>query len=626
VTTPARTTWRRRLRPPFIGVALLLICGCAHVSSHKDAQRDLVIARDGRSDYVIVIPPSPLPQEEFAAREVARYLKQMSGAELPIRQAYKPPDKAIWIHRWPSPYTQGWNDFVIGRRGNTIVIDEDDPALIVSASYHLLDSLGCRFLAPNLYSYENAAEVVSACPTVDAPKATYGVFRPTLRYRKLYVEEGRSHDLASLKAIVDWMPKVGYNTLVIPTDYQGSHRVMWEYWRKDLTPELQKRGVTIEVGGHGYQNFLNADMEDGKLFDQHPDWFGQDATGVRHREKNWALCTSNPAAVEYLTKNFVAYIKARPEIQIYDFWPPDGAKWCECDACKKLGTPSDRQAILLSQLKAATKAARPDLRLEMIAYASYLAPPEHAKVDKAVLVDFCPINQQFDSQIDDPKSVKNADYATNFLAWKKSFAGEISIYSYYRKYAWRSLPVIIPHYMQKDLKWYARAGAAGVSTYCEPGDWFTYELNHYVLAQLAWDPNCDVDAIVKKFCAARYGDFADQAQSVLLTLEDVTRKTCSLPNVPLQSAAAIEADIGRMTKMIDAMTTDAAKATDPVIKRNLQRLGLMCEYARKDLEIQRLRATSNDAEAIRTKTVGLQKFLADHADEGVLLVRNPRSH
>ena len=62
--------------------------------------------------------------------------------------------------------------------------------------------------------------------------------------------------------------------------------------------------ATIEVGGHGYQNFLNADMEGGKLFDQHPEWFGADAQGTRHKEKNRVFCSSNPQAVDYLIKNF----------------------------------------------------------------------------------------------------------------------------------------------------------------------------------------------------------------------------------------------------------------------------------------------------------------------------------
>jgi hypothetical protein len=118
-------------------------------------------------------------------------------------------------------------------------------------------------------------------------------------------------------------------------------------FREKVAPECQKRGILIEVGGHGYQNFLNAEMEDGKLFTQHPDWFGKNAQGQPQKAKGWVFCTSNLDATQYLIKNFLAYIKERPEIQIYDFWPPDGAKWCECDKCKELGTPSDRQAILV---------------------------------------------------------------------------------------------------------------------------------------------------------------------------------------------------------------------------------------------------------------------------------------
>src|SRR5207237_2345152 len=115
---------------------------------------------------------------------------------------------------------------------------------------------------------------------------------------------------------------------------------------------------------------------------------------------------------------------------------------------KKLGTPSDRQALLIAQMKQAVTKVRPDLRLEIIAYAAALRPPEHVKLDQSVLVDFCPIGQQFDHQINDPAAGKNADYVANLAAWRKAFDGDISIYSYYRKYAWDSLPVIIPHYMQ----------------------------------------------------------------------------------------------------------------------------------------------------------------------------------
>jgi hypothetical protein len=420
------------------------------------------------------------------------------------------------------------------------------------------------------------------------------------------------------------MPKVGYNTLVVPTNYQGHGRVKWDNWRKELTPELQKRGITIEVGGHGYQNFISADMEDGKLFERHPDWFAADKDGKRQERPNWVFCTSNAQARDYLIRNFLAYVKDRPEIQVYDFWPPDGARWCECDACRKLGTPSDRQAILLQQVKQAAAKVRPDLRLEMIAYSSYLQPPEHQRVDKSVLVDFCPISQQFDVQINDPSSPRNAEYAAALAAWRKSFDGDISIYSYYRKYAWDSLPLVMPHYLQGDLRWYASVPVQGVSTYSEPGDWGTYELNHYALAALAWDPDVDVDAVIHKFCAARYGDQADLARQALATLEKDVRTYCAVPHVPMKPADAIEAARARVQEQADAVAGAEARAADENVKRALGRLALICTYAARDLEIQHLRASGAATDQVVAKITALQQWLARHAGDGVFLVKNQR--
>src|SRR5207253_2682050 len=90
----------------------------------------------------------------------------------------------------------------------------------------------------------------------------------------------------------------------------------------------------------------------------------------------WSCRRLIRAAVDYLTKNVIAYVKERPAIQIFDFWPPDGARWCECEKCKALGTPSDRQVILANHVNQAMKAIL-KRRLEIIAYAAALHPPEH---------------------------------------------------------------------------------------------------------------------------------------------------------------------------------------------------------------------------------------------------------
>jgi hypothetical protein len=592
--------------------------------SSRSAAETVTIIENGKTDWIITIPPSQGPTERFAAEELSSYLKLMTGVEVPIIPGATQGsafaiarggdrENGITIKLVQSPKTKGHVLQLTGWDGN----------LMLAAVYQFLDEQGCRFLSPALDHYRGAADFVPHKDSIVFDASQNRLAAPKLKFRKIYVEEGHSHTPENLVQIVEWMPKAGYNTLVVPTNYQGHNRVKWDNFRAKVTPECQKRGITIEVGGHGYQNFLSADMDDGKLFTQHPEWFAVDATGKRQKAENWVFNTSNADAVKYLIHNFVEYIKKHPEIQIYDFWPPDGAKWCECDDCKKLGSPSDRQAILLAQVKDALADVRPDLRLEMIAYSSYVDPPEHAKVDKSVLVDFCPINQQFDQQINDPGATKNKNYTDALTAWRKAFEGDISIYSYYRKYAWDSLPVVIPHYMQKDLQWYAKVPVQGVSTYAEPADWFTYELNHYILPQLAWDPDADVDALIKKFCEARYGSSAAKAASVLTTLEQITRNTSSIPNTALKSEKVIDDDLARATKL-EEIRNEAKDATDPSVKSALKKLALMCEYLRRDLEIQKLRVTTKNPDEIRTKAQELLDFTRAHANEGVFLVKDQR--
>jgi hypothetical protein len=512
----------------------------------------------------IVLPANPRPSQQFAAEELQKYAGN--------------PQQSI-------------------------------PVTTLADAYQMLENAGVRFLAPQFDFYHGAAEFAPKELILQPAHRP----EPKLKFRKLYVEEGHSHTSDNLKQLIEWMPKAGYNTLVVPMDYQGRGRVKWDNWREVLTPELQKRDVTIEVGGHGYQNFLNPTMEDGKLFEQHPEWFGQDRTGKRRREKNFIFCTSNPQAVDYLIGNLIEYVNARREIQIFDLWPPDAGMWCQCDACAKLGSPSQRQAILVSQVKERVRAARPDLRLEVLAYLTSITPPEQETLDKDVLLDFCPISQQFDFQIDDPAAPKNAQYVAGLKAWREHFDGEISIYSYYRKYAWDSLPVLIPHYMQKDLQFYARLPVQGVSSYSEPRDWATYELNHYVLAKLACDPDADVDALMKQFCDARYGAASEKVLATMRTLEETMRAVGGLPNVSLKGSdevahASHEIELARAS--LEGISNDA-----------IARLRLMLDYALRDLEIQKMRADHAESDAIREKIEAMHEFLAAHENDGVFLVQ-----
>lgn len=583
----------------------------------------IALAKDGRTSYVIAIGERTTETERFAASELASYLKRMSGASFTVTSD-APGERAIVLRTDTALATllTSPDAYTIQARGDNLVLTGASDRAVLYAVYDLLTRLGCRFLAPALDFYAGASELVPSRRSLVYHGTRDVTERPAFAIRKLDVEEGLSHDAASLARIVDWMPKARYNTLQVPLDYGGAGRVRWDTWREALTPELDRRGIDIEVGGHGYQNFLNPEMERGKLFELHPEWFGKDAQCRPSRAEHLVFNTANPEAVAYLIANVIRYVKAHPEIDILDFWPPDGARWAECKEWEKLGTPQDRQARLVNQVAAALREVRPGLRLEMIAYAHAKLPPETVRLDPSVLVDFCPIGQNFDVPIDDPAGSNNALYVDAIRAWRGDFDGDIGLYSYYRKYAWRSLPVQVPHYMQQDMKWYSGVPLQGISTYAEPADWYTYELNHYTLGHLAWNPDVDVDSLIADYAAARYGAAAEPARQALATLEDDFRLRGSIPysdeDTPEQIAAA-RAEVGARAA---ALSTPRASGTLTAAERaNVDRLTLMLGFAQRDLRIREARARAAGEAAVAPLVRELVDFLTANGDRGVFLTR-----
>src|SRR4051794_33194763 len=96
----------------------------------------MTIVKDGKSDFVIVISSKAKPAEKRAANEFQSHLKQMSGAELPIRDdTGQPPAHAVIIgksrYAEPPPLAEVGNDgFLLetaGSDGQYLVIAGPGP-------------------------------------------------------------------------------------------------------------------------------------------------------------------------------------------------------------------------------------------------------------------------------------------------------------------------------------------------------------------------------------------------------------------------------------------------------------------------------------------------------------------
>lgn len=609
--------------PAFLnGKGMPAIGAFDHPETAEAAPTDFVFAGNGKALATIVIPQDASVTHQFAATELGRYLQKMSGAVFAVGKTSVQATSRIIIRLNKGLSTE---DYSIALQKKDLVLEAGSDRATLYAVYDLLHRMGCIWLAPAFDFYKGQEEYVPYTATLRYSAAVPVNEHPQFSYRKLDVEEGQSHTIENLRQLIEWMPKVRLNVFMTPLDYQGNGRVKWDNWRKDLVPELKKRGIMIEVGGHGYQNFINAQMEGGELFRNHPEWFGKNAKGQPDSSQYLVFNTADRQATSYFINNIVKYLDGHPEIDIFDCWPPDGARWAECPEMKALGTAVDRQATLMNQVDSAIRRIRPGLRVEIIAYGQVLQPPQHVELHKDILVDICPINQSFEKQINETTAPTNAEYTNAISNWRQYFKGEIGLYSYYRKYAWRSLPVILPHYMQHELKWYDGLPLQGISTYAEPGDWYTYELNHYILAALAWNPEIPVDTMMKRYASFRYGSASREALAAYTDLEKVVKNYGSLPYTPLKSFQQLSDANSVLRQHKERIQAELNKPQDQGVAANLRRLSLMLDYAISDIDIQGMRASGSSDDSVSAKVKQLVVFLEQHAGDGLFLLHDKGS-
>jgi hypothetical protein len=545
---------------------------------------------------------------QFAATELSRYLGAITSANFSV--VSRSNDTHIIVLR--SANTRS-DEYSVRHRGDNLVIQGQSPRATLLGVYAFLERLGCQWLAPEFAFYGGKAEQVPKNRTLSYSLADFSS-RPAFQVRRINVEEGLSFDSLTLSALVEWMPKAKLNTLSIPMNYSGNGRVQWDKWRIALAPELRKRGIDIEVGGHGYQNFLSA-TANGE-FATHTEWFGRDSTCNTSRDPRVVFNSQNEQARSFVNHQVETYLEARPEIGIFEFWPPDGALW---SACREQSgeSASERQAVLLNE--AAKMTAMHGVRLETISYGEVEDPPVQHRLAPEIMVDVCPISQNFNVSIDDPAGLNNARYAALIRRWRSERTGYLGICSYYRRYAWLSLPVVLPHYMQHDMQWYASVPVQGISTFAEPGDWFTYELNHYAFARLAWDPRIDVDSLVRAYTSARYGRAAPLAARTLVTLENVVRRVSSIQNVAAPSPAQRISAGRELTLRQEELRRELQQHADSPMLVNLK---FMVDYAIRDLAIQEARV-AGDTSSVLHMVDSLTDFMTQNQGRGVfLLTRN----
>ena len=349
---------------------IVVLSGCA-------ARQELV--RESAAS-VILIPENPTETELFAANELQKYLKEISGAKIMVTGDFAnlPPSKSIisvgrtpLLNRSIVAEPQG-GGLVIKTIGDKLFIlgGQDGPGTLYGV-YAFLELLGCRW-----YSSGPMGEYLPQTEKVDIGRIDIKEI-PANQLRGLYFTPDTFSRVKLTPAILAWMGQNRLNTLLF-IDSENS-TVQPETVLADLLPELRKRGIRPKYGKYKDYRQLPASNIYRQPF---PLLTAMGAILVKQDQ---------PRDEIYLDAACVTaqspWKTPLPWLAALGFWTPNGnAKFLIADYCRKnFGSAADELKSFYENLNQQTRKAGSPQALMTVPAWKYLFPEPVMEKARALL-------------------------------------------------------------------------------------------------------------------------------------------------------------------------------------------------------------------------------------------------
>ena len=148
----------------------------------------------------------------------------------------------------------------------------------------------------------------------------------------------------------------------------------------------ETKGIKIEYEMHAISYLLDRD-----LFETHPEYFSEDANGVRHNKTNF--CVSNEEAMEIVVKNAVWLAKNLYGKQnTFYFWMDDTLEdaRCMCPNCRHMSM-ADQQMRVINRITTAIRQEISNAKVAYLGYFGFLEVPKLEKPVDGVFLEYAPM-------------------------------------------------------------------------------------------------------------------------------------------------------------------------------------------------------------------------------------------
>lgn len=516
----------------------------------------LILADGGASDYQIVLPRAASPSQKHAAAELQRFLRQMSGAELPVVSEEEPAQKRevllgnaraeqldILVD-WPKLGAEG---YMLRTQGERLLIAGSPKRGTLYGVYGLLeDHLGCRWFTAQVSHVPKVKRLV--LPRLDETVV------PRLEYREPFWTEAFDGD---------WAARNRMNSANARLTSKHGGKTVYE----------------------GFVHTLDA-LVPRALYEQHPEYFplrnGRRVNGLVQR------CLTHPDVVRIATENVLPRLRKNPRANIVSVSQNDVYENCECPACKELdeaeGTPAASLLSFVNQIAEAVEKEFPHVAVDTLAYQYTRKPPRTIRPRPNVIVRLCSIECCFAHPLDGCSEASNTSFLEDLRGWSK-LTRRLYVWDYTTNFKHYLLPFPNLDVLDKNIRTFVAHGVVGIfeqGNYSQGGGGELSELRAWVHAKLLWNPDRDGDALIREFVHGVYGRAAPAVQRFLDGQRQAAR--AGGEHVRIFDGAHRRYLDPALLRAYDALLEEAeqqaAASGDPALQTRVQRLRLPIWYAR----------------------------------------------
>ncbi len=486
----------RRISLILLG-AMVTLAGCTTVK--EVLGKPFTVAQWGKTQAQIVVAEDASPSTRYAAEELQRFLKEMSGAELPIVTDSAPVAKHEIIlgknaHLYPANVSidfdaLGKEGYVLRTTNRHLIIAGGEPRGTLYGVYGLLeDHLGCRWFTPTI-SHIPKKNILKV-------RAVNEKVIPVLEYREPFVLDCFDGD---------WCARNRMN---------GNAASLTE-----------KHGGKVTY--FGFVHTFNSLVPPEKYFAEHPEYFSM-VKGARIQDHT-QLCCTNEDVIKLVIEEVKRWMRGHPEATVFSVSQNDWGNYCQCEKCAALAKQEDSQIApvlaLVNRVAAAVKDEFPDKVIDTLAYQWTRKPPKTLRPEPNVIIRLCSIECCFAHSFEKCNHPDNKNFVRDVEGWG-AICNRLWVWDYVTSFSHYLVPFPNLRVRDDNIRFLEKHHVRGIF---EQDVYTTVNgelspLSGYLNAKLLWNPHYDKDKAIHEFLTAVYGNAAKPIARYLDLIHDEVEK------------------------------------------------------------------------------------------------------